>query len=68
MKIYSFPENYEKVSDAFSVVTESGEKIGVYGCDVLVSQRNKLKQKHPNFVIDRIKLEDVLLFKVKGDK
>ena len=31
MKIYSFPQNYEKVSDAFSVVTESGESIGADG-------------------------------------
>ena len=41
---------------------------GTYSCDVLVSQREKIKQQHPNFMIDRIKLEDVLLFKVKGDK
>ena len=42
MKLYSFPENYEKVSDAFSVVTESGEKIGVYGCDVSAFPLNQV--------------------------
>ena len=42
MKIYSFPQNYEKVSDAFSVVTESGESIGVYGCDVSAFPLNQV--------------------------
>lgn len=31
-----------KVSDAFSVVTESGEKIGVYGCDVSAFPLNQV--------------------------
>lgn len=46
----------------------AGISRGTYSCDVLVNQREKLKQQHPDFMINRIKLEDVLLFKVKGDK
>ena len=41
---------------------------GAYSYDILVNQRAKLKQQHPDFMINRIKLEDILLFKVKGDK
>ncbi|MFR0986453.1 MAG: hypothetical protein ACLSFZ_07905 [Frisingicoccus sp.] len=45
-----------------------GVSRGAYSCDVLVNQRERIKQKHSDFMINRIKLEDVLLFKVKGDK
>ena len=38
----------------------------IYRCDVLVNHREELKQAYPEFIIDRIRLEDILLFKVKG--
>lgn len=47
MKLYSFPENYEKVSDAFSVVTESGEKIGVLRRDVSAFPLNQVWPGYP---------------------
>lgn len=58
------PENVDVIDEKMIV----GISRGTYSCDVLVNQREKLKQQHPDFMINRIKLEDVLLFKVKGDK
>lgn len=58
------PEDVAAIDEAMIV----GVSRGTYSCDVLVNQREKLKQQHPDFMINRIKLEDVLLFKVKGDK
>ena len=58
------PEDVSSIDGSMII----GISRGTYSCDVLVSQREKIKQQHPNFMIDRIKLEDVLLFKVKGDK
>ena len=40
----------------------------IYRCDVLVNHREELKQAYPEFIIDRIRLEDILLFKVKGER
>lgn len=45
-----------------------GVSRGAYSCDVLVNQRERVKQQYPDMMVNRIKLEDVLLFKVKGDK
>ena len=58
------PEDVAAIDEAMIV----GVSRGTYSSDVLVNQREKLKQQHPDFMINRIKLEDVLLFKVKGDK
>ena len=58
------PEDVDVIDEKMIV----GISRGTYSCDVLVNQREKLKQQHPDFMINRIKLEDVLLFKVKGDK
>lgn len=58
------PEDMDVIDEKMIV----GISRGTYSCDVLVNQREKLKQQHPDFMINRIKLEDVLLFKVKGDK
>ena len=45
-----------------------GVSRGAYSCDVLVNQRERVKHQYPDMMVNRIKLEDVLLFKVKGDK
>lgn len=56
--------------DAASIEADMivGVSRGSYSCDILVNRREKIKQQHPDFMINRVKLEDVLLFKVKGDK
>ena len=41
---------------------------GTYRCDVLVNSREDVGRLLPECVIDRIRLEDVLLFKVKGER
>lgn len=41
---------------------------GTYRCDVMVSSREDVGRLLPECVIDRIRLEDVLLFKVKGER
>ena len=58
------PEDVATIDDKMII----GVSRGTYSCDVLVNQRERLKQQHPDFIINRIKLEDVLIFKVKGDK
>lgn len=42
MTLYSFPSHYEKASDAFTVSTADGQKIGVYGCDVSAFPLNQV--------------------------
>lgn len=44
-----------------------GIKESSYSCDVLVDDREEIKIHFPQMVVDRIHLEDILLFKVKGE-
>ena len=46
----------------------AGIQRGTYGCDVLVNNRTAVRQKYPDLLMDAVKLEDILMFKVKGEK
>lgn len=39
-----------------------------YRCDVLVSDRQGIEEAYPEFMMDRMRLEDILLFKIKGER
>lgn len=61
--IHCRPEDVETVDKAHIV----GVSRGTYSCEVLVDNRETMHQQHPTLMIDPIKLEDVLIFKVKGE-
>ncbi len=42
MKLYSFPTQYEKISNAFTVTAPDGQRIGVYDCDVSAFPLNQV--------------------------
>lgn len=46
----------------------AGIQRGTYGCDVLVNDRAAVHRKYPDLLMDAVKLEDILMFKVKGEK
>lgn len=62
--VHCGPEDAAKIPDEYIV----GIDRGAYRCDVLVSDRRGIKEAYPEFMVDRIRLEDVLLFKVKGER
>lgn len=37
-----------------------------YGYEILVKDRDKIKKKYPNMIVDKITLEDLMVFVVKG--
>ena len=39
-----------------------------YGYEILVKNKKELERKYPNFVMDNIKIEDIMLMYVKGEK
>ena len=39
-----------------------------YGYEILVKNKNELERKYPNIVMDNIKIEDIMLMYVKGEK
>lgn len=39
-----------------------------YGCEVLVSDKRRCAQKYSDFIIDKISLEDLMLFIIKGER
>ena len=39
-----------------------------YGYEILVKNKNELERKYPNMVMDNIKIEDIMLMYVKGEK
>lgn len=38
-----------------------------YGYEILVKNKNEMERKYPNFVMDNIKIEDIMLMYVKGE-
>lgn len=56
------PEDIEKLPVKYIV----GVDRGTYRCEVLVNDRMGIQEAYPEFVMDRIRLEDILLFKVKN--
>ena len=62
--VHCSPEDVSKLPVEYIV----GIDQGAYRCDVLVSDREGIKEAYPEFVMDRIRLEDILLFKVKGER
>ena len=63
MKIYSFPTNYEKISDEFKV-TASGESIGVYKCRV---SAYPLDQEWPGYQRPLYQTEDAYYIMLGSD-
>lgn len=45
----------------------AGVQRGNYGWNILVNNRSAVKQQYPNLMMDPVKLEDILMFKVKGE-
>lgn len=41
---------------------------GTCDCEALVADRAAVKRKYPGFVVDRVSLDDIMLFTVKGEK
>ena len=39
-----------------------------YGYEILVKNKKDLERKYPNFIMDNIKIEDIMLMYVKGEK
>ena len=62
--VHCSPEDVSKLPVEYII----GIDQGAYRCDVLVSDREGIKEAYPEFVMDRIRLEDILLFKVKGKR
>ena len=40
---------------------------GTFGCEALVADRNAFRRKYPALTVDRVTLEDIMLFIGKGD-
>lgn len=38
-----------------------------YGYEILVKNKNEMERKYPNYVMDNIKIEDIMLLYVKGE-
>jgi ABC-2 type transport system ATP-binding protein len=39
-----------------------------FGCEILVKDRYLSKKKHPDMVLDRVNLDEIMVFFVKGEK
>lgn len=61
--VHCRPEDAEQIDKQYT----AGVRRGTYGCDVLVNDREAVKQHYPNLMMDSVKLEDILMFKVKGE-
>lgn len=74
-------EEKDRIMDEYGIVHCSPEDIlklpkeyivgidkGTYRCDVMVTDREAVKRANADLMVDRIRLEDVLLFKVKGER
>ena len=57
-------EDFEKIPKAYIL----GVNQSMYRMDVLISDRKGIKEAYPELVVDPIRLEDILIFKVKGDR
>ena len=68
MEIYGIvrctPEDFEKIPKEYIL----GVNQGMYRMDILISDRKGIKEAYPELVVDPIRLEDILIFKVKGDQ
>ena len=62
--VHCNPEDIEKIPKEYIV----GVDKSAYRCDVLVSNRLGIQEAYPEFVMDRIRLEDILLFKVNYER
>ena len=40
---------------------------GVFGCEALVTDRGAFRRKYPSLTVDRVTLEDIMLFIGKGE-
>lgn len=57
-------EDIAKIPEKYIVGIDRGS----YRCDVMVTDREAIKKICPESIVDRIRLEDILLFKVKGER
>ena len=58
------PEDMKKIPKEYIL----GVNQGMYRMDILISDRKGMKEAYPELVVDPIRLEDILIFKVKGDR
>ena len=40
---------------------------GSFGCEALVADRGAFRRKYPRLAVDKVKLEDIMLFVGKGE-
>lgn len=45
----------------------AGSRAGQFGCEALVRDRRVFQLKYPGLTVDRVTLEDIMVFTVKGD-
>ena len=53
----------ERVDPALLV----GRRVGQFGCEALVKDRAAFARLYPELTVDRVSLEDIMVFTVKGD-
>lgn len=53
----------ERVDPALLV----GRRVGQFGCEALVKDRRAFCRLYPELTVDRVSLEDIMVFTVKGD-
>ena len=44
-----------------------GRRVGQFGCEALVKDRRAFCRLYPELTVDRVSLEDIMVFTVKGD-
>ena len=44
-----------------------GQRVGQFGCEALVKDRRAFCRLYPELTVDRVSLEDIMVFTVKGD-
>ena len=63
MLFRSAKADLERVDPALLV----GQRVGQFGCEALVKDRRAFCRLYPELTVDRVSLEDIMVFTVKGD-
>ena len=58
------PDELEKIDPADLIRVRRGS----FGCEALISDRAAFLRKYPGKIVDRVKLEDIMLFVAKGEE
>lgn len=45
-----------------------GVRKNSFGCEILISDRKAVQSRYPEFIIDNVTIEEIMLFKVRGEK